>query len=83
MKVVDAIVNVWNFYIEGFKNMKLGKVLWAIIIVKLIIMFGILRVFFFQPVLKGKTDEEKSEFVGTELIEKPSSINIQTIEGVE
>ncbi len=70
MKLVKAVVNVWNFYVEGFKNMKLGKLLWAIIIVKLVIMFGILRVFFFQPVLAGKTDEEKSIFVGTELIEK-------------
>lgn len=70
MKIFKSVISVWNFYVEGFKNMKLGKLLWAIIIVKLVIMFGILRVFFFQPVLAGKSDEEKSMYVGTELLEK-------------
>lgn len=70
MKIFKSVISVWNFYVEGFKNMKLGKLLWAIIIVKLVIMFGILRIFFFQPVLAGKSDEEKSMYVGTELLEK-------------
>ena len=44
-----------------------GRPLWGLIILKLIILFAVLRVFFFQPVLAGKTDEEKSEHVGVEL----------------
>ena len=31
---------------------------------------GHLRVFFFQPVLAGKTDGEKSDHVGSELIDR-------------
>ena len=35
------------FYADGFREMKLGKILWAIIAIKLFIMFAILKVFFF------------------------------------
>jgi len=44
-----------------------GRPLWILIILKLIILFAVLRVFFFKPVLGGKTDEQKSEYVGTML----------------
>ncbi len=56
-----------QLYIDGFKNMTWGKPLWILIILKLIILFAVLRVFFFKPVLGGKTDEQKSEYVGTML----------------
>lgn len=62
-----VLSNIWNFYIEGFRNMTWGKPLWGLIILKVIILFLVFRCFFFKPVLSGKTDEEKSEFVGTEL----------------
>ena len=35
-----------------------------------VILFAILRVFFFKPVLAGQTDEQKSDSVGTELVER-------------
>jgi hypothetical protein len=47
--------------------MTVGRVLWAVIIIKLFIMFAILRVFFFQPALTG-TDEEKAEQVRLNMI---------------
>lgn len=59
--------SVLRFYVDGFRNMTWGRPLWGLIILKIIILFAILRVFFFQPVLSGKTDEEKSEFVGEQL----------------
>ena len=63
-----AIIAIWNFYLEGFKNMTWGKTLWFLIILKIVILFLVLRVFFFKPVMSGKTDEQKSEYVGTQLI---------------
>jgi hypothetical protein len=48
--------------------MTLGKVLWGIIIVKLLIMFAILRPFFFQPTLKG-SPENKAQAVEEKLIQ--------------
>ena len=41
-----------SLYIEGFKNMKIGKKLWLLIIIKLIIMFGILKAFILIPNFK-------------------------------
>ncbi len=70
MKTIkDTVLSVWNFYIEGFKNMTWGRALWGVIFLKLFIMFAVLRIFFFQPVMAGKTDEQKSDFVGEKLIE--------------
>lgn len=72
-KLTDAIVLVWRFYRDGFRNMTWGRPLWGLIILKLVILFAVLRVFFFQPVLAGKTDAEKSDHVGNELVQKASS----------
>ncbi|MFL1707186.1 DUF4492 domain-containing protein [Campylobacter sp. MOP7] len=57
--------NIYDLYIDGFKNMKVGKSLWLIIAIKLVIMFGILKVFVFDENLntKFKSDEEKTNFV--------------------
>lgn len=61
------IINIFNFYLDGFKNMTWGKPLWLLIFLKIIILFLVLRLFFFKPVMSGKTDEQKSEYVGTQL----------------
>jgi hypothetical protein len=45
-----------------------GRVLWVIIIIKLFVLFFILKLFFFKPYLQDKTPEEKQEAVGNELI---------------
>ena len=66
----STLTNIWNFYIEGFKNMTWGRPLWILIFLKVIILFAVLRVFFFQPVLAGKTEEQKIEHVGMELIKQ-------------
>lgn len=51
---------------------KPSKKLWMIIIIKLVIMFAILKVFFFPDFLNSKynTDEEKSNHVIEQLINK-------------
>lgn len=67
----NALLNVWNFYLEGFRSMTLGRTLWLIILVKLFIMFAILKIFFFPNFLGDKpTEESKSDYIGTELIER-------------
>ena len=69
-RVVSRLKSIGNFYIDGFKNMTWGRPLWMLIILKLIILFAILRVFFFKPVLAGKSEDARSEFVGEMLIQK-------------
>jgi len=63
----NIFYRIWRFYYEGFRSMTVGRTLWLIIFIKLFIMFAILKVFFFQPTLKG-TDEQKAEQVRTNLI---------------
>ena len=59
--------SVWNLYADGFRNMTWGRTLWWLILLKVVILFLVLRLFFFQPVLGGKTEEQKIEHVGGEL----------------
>ena len=40
---------VFRFYNEGFRNMTWGRQLWLLILIKLFILFVVLRIFFFQP----------------------------------
>lgn len=65
----SRIISIWNFYVEGFRNMTWGRTLWWLILLKVIVLFAVLRAFFFQPVLSGKTDEQKMEHVGMQLIQ--------------
>lgn len=65
-----AFIFIWEFYRDGFKSMTLGRTLWFLILIKLFIMFFILKIFFFSPYLKGKTTEEKQEYVSGELINR-------------
>lgn len=62
---MNLFKRIFRFYYEGFKSMTIGKTLWAIILIKLFIMFAILRIFFFPNFLKSnfKTDEERSNYV--------------------
>lgn len=59
--------SIWNLYADGFKNMTWGKPLWLLIFLKVIVLFLVLRLFFFEPVLSGKTEEQKIEHVGNQL----------------
>ena len=63
MKLI--INNIIQFYYLGFKNMTVGKNLWTIIIIKLVLLFLVLKVFFFPNFLKThfKTDTERSNYV--------------------
>ena len=64
------LLSIWKFYRDGFREMTWGKPLWILIFLKVIILFLVLRLFFFEPVLAGKTDEQKIEHVGNQLTEK-------------
>lgn len=58
-----------DLYVDGFRSMTVGRSLWAIIIIKLIIMFGVLKLFFFPDILGSNydSDEERAGAVRTAL----------------
>lgn len=70
MKIKSSLKSIWNFYIEGFRNMTWGRPLWGLIFLKIIILFFVLRLFFFQPTLAGKSEAEKIDHVSTELTQQ-------------
>jgi hypothetical protein len=45
-----------------------GRQLWLIILLKVIILFVVLRGFFFRPTLEGKSEEQRIEYIGNQLI---------------
>lgn len=61
---------VVNLYIDGFKNLTIGKTLWKIIFIKLLIIFSVLKVFVYDKSIKSeyKTDSQKIDFVYKNLI---------------
>lgn len=63
-----VLKRIWLFYYEGFKSMTLGKTLWMIIIIKLFIMFFILKLFFFKDDLREyDSEQEKQQHIIHEL----------------
>ncbi|MDD4032784.1 MAG: DUF4492 domain-containing protein [Bacteroidales bacterium] len=61
----NGVESVFRFYLEGFRSMTLGKTLWVLIILKIFILFFVLRFFFFPDFLKTKfhTEQERGEYV--------------------
>jgi len=61
----NIITKIVRFYIDGFKSMKLGKKLWAIIAIKLFVLLVIIKLLFFPNILKEnfKTDKERSNYI--------------------
>ena len=74
--VIKIVNSIYTFYRDGFKGMVLGKKLWKIILIKLFVMFVILKLFFFPNFLNTKfeTDEEKGNYV-LEQITKNASLS--------
>ena len=69
---------VFDLYYEGFRSMKLGKVLWAVILIKLFIIFVVLKLFFFPNFLKEHAREgEESEYVAEELMNRGKMYDVR------
>lgn len=64
--------SIFQFYYQGFQNMKVGKKLWVIIIIKLIFFFVVIKLLFFPNFLKSnfKTDKERGNYVIDQLTNK-------------
>ena len=67
---MERLRRIWLFYYEGFRDMSsLGKTLWIIILLKLFVVFVVLKLFFFPDLLQTRygTDGERAERVSMEL----------------
>ncbi len=49
---------IWDLYYDGFRNMTVGRQLWALIIAKIIILFLIIKLLFFPDILERDYDND-------------------------
>lgn len=54
---------VWLMYYEGFRNMTVGKTLWAVILIKLFLIFVIIKWIFFPDFLGSRYDNDADKAV--------------------
>ncbi len=54
-----------RFYLDGFRSMTVGKTLWKVILIKLFVLFAILKVFFFSDYLQTNftSDAQRADHV--------------------
>ncbi|MDO4165752.1 MAG: DUF4492 domain-containing protein [Bacteroides sp.] len=87
----QVLTGIWHFYRDGFRGMTWGRTLWVIILVKLFIMFFVLRLFFFPRFLDtSAAGPDKDEYVSGELVRRgigtdvaPSSPSSSSFAGEE
>jgi len=68
MKKDSFAYRVFDLYYEGFRNMRLGRTLWAVILIKLFIIFAVLKVFFFPNFLKENANGDEAGYVATQIL---------------
>ena len=75
-RAVRAIASVWNFYAEGFRGMTVGRKLSALILVKLVLFFLVLKLFFFPDLLHTRYDNDADRAAAVrEALTNPSRTN--------
>ena len=50
----------YHLYADGFRQMTVGRTLWAVIIIKLVVIFAVLKLFFFPDVLAERYGSEEN-----------------------
>ena len=62
---------IFHLYYDGFRTMTLGKTLWTIILIKLAIIFLVLKLFFFPDFINTNAKNgDKVGFVSKEILNR-------------
>ncbi|HBN46485.1 MAG TPA: DUF4492 domain-containing protein [Prevotella sp.] len=69
----NLFCRAYHLYADGFREMTLGRVLWLVVLVKLFIIFFVLKLFFFPDVLAQRAGGDKAAYVATQLTEGPAT----------
>jgi len=56
--ITEKLTAIAAFYSDGFRAMRLGRRLWLLIMVKLLVIFGVMKLFFFPDVLQTNFDSD-------------------------
>ena len=70
--LLNPVKSIIRFYIDGFRSMTLGKTLWKLILIKMAILFFILKLVFFPNILKSRfdTDVERGDYVMEQILKQ-------------
>lgn len=65
------ITRIWRFYRDGFREMTTGKSLWVLIIIKVLLIFVVMKLLFFPDLLKRDypDDDSRADAVRTSLLD--------------
>ena len=62
---------IFHLYYDGFRTMTLGRTLWTIILIKLAIIFLVLKLFFFPNYINSNAmNGDKAGFVSKEILNR-------------
>ena len=62
---------IFHLYYDGFRTMTLGRTLWTIILIKLAIIFMVLKLFFFPNYINSNAKNgDKAGFVSKEILNR-------------
>ena len=62
---------IFHLYYDGFRTMTLGRTLWTIILIKLSIIFLVLKLFFFPNYINSNAKNgDKAGFVSKEILNR-------------
>ena len=65
------LFQIFHLYYDGFRTMTLGKTLWTIILIKLAIIFLVLKLFFFPNYInRNAKNGDKAGFVSKEILNR-------------
>ena len=71
MRKESFFYRAFHLYYDGFRSMTLGKTLWTVILVKLFIMFVVLKIFFFPDFIGQHAEKgEEADFVASEMLDR-------------
>ncbi len=61
----STVKTICYFYRDGFGSMVVGRNLWQIILIKLFVIFAVIKLFFFPDFLKHQfsTDQQRADYV--------------------
>lgn len=73
-KLRSILHRAYDLYADGFRQMTIGRTLWAVILIKLFIIFAVLKIFFFPDFIKtNAADGQEADFVATEMLGRNAS----------
>ncbi len=62
---------VYHLYLDGFRSMTIGKTLWTVILIKLFIIFAVLKLFFFPNYIHEQSQKgEEASFVSSQILKR-------------